>query len=793
MKLPELSRRSFLKWSAVSGRRRGGGRGREGAGRLLVPTASAEGTPAPVKITPHVCSMNCGGGTCVLHLEVQDGVVTRIDTDQNDLPWSPAQRGCQRGRAMRKQLYHPDRLKQPLKRVGKRGEGKFEPISWDEALDIIAEKLDHVIKTYGNEALFYLYGTGIMNPVYKSWPTGIVNRLFNCLGGYLNYYGTYSSACYSFASPYILGSTANNTGDDLVNSRLIVIFAGNPGETRPGGNGAYAWVLRAKKAGAKVIVVDPRLSDTAKAIADEWIPIRPTTDVALISALAYVMITENLHDQAFLDKYCVGFDEKTLPEGAPPKSDYKSYILGESDGVPKTPEWAEAITGVPRETIVRLAREIATTKPCAMFQGLGWQRHAYGEQAVRALPTLCAMTGNIGIPGGSTGTRPGSKSVPGFNFPLGENPVKATISFYTWPDAAVRGTEMTAKDGLRGAERLNANIKFIWNYAGNALINQHSDVNGTAKLLQDESLIEFIVTHDIFMTPSARFSDIVLPDKSSFERTEMGRDGTTMGDRLYYAPAAIEPLYDTKDAYEICLGLAERLGVLEEFSEGRTMEEWQEYLVEELRKKHPDFPTFEELKKNPLIKSKDTPPVVACADFIADPENNPLPTPSGKIEIYSDRLATMGQDWGVADELPPIPKYIPAWEGPESPLTEKYPLQLIGHHTKRRVHSTHDNNPWLDEVEPQVLTINELDAAERGIQDGDMVRVWNDRGEVHVRCRVSKAIMPGVVDLPQGAWYTPNEKGIDTRGCINVLTKYHPTPGAKGNPQHTNLVQVAKL
>ncbi|HYF75748.1 MAG TPA: DMSO/selenate family reductase complex A subunit [Symbiobacteriaceae bacterium] len=793
---PDLSRRSFLKWSAVVGAGAATGVLASSGNDLLVSTASADKAATPITVTPHVCAMNCGGGSCVLNLEVQDGVVTRIDTDQQDLPWSPAQRGCQRGRSMRQQLYHPDRLKQPMKRVGKRGEGKFEPITWDEAYTTIAQNLDRIIKKYGNQAIFYHYASGVLTPVFKSWPTGIVNRLLNQLGGYLNYYGTYSSACYAFANPYTLGNGGNNSADDMVNSRLILIFADNPAETRLGGGGQYQWYLKAKQAGAKVIVFDPRLSDTAKAIADEWIPIRPTTDNALINALAYVMITENLHDQAFLDKYCVGFDESHLPAGAPAKSSFKSYILGDADGVPKTPQWAEPITGVPAATIVRLAREIAGTKPCCMIQGLGWQRHAYGEQPVRALPTLAAMTGNIGIKGGGNGTRPGGKSSIGMtSFPLGTNPVKASISCFQWPDAITHGTELRAKDGLRGVEKLDSNIKMIWNYAGNTLINQHGEINHAKKILADESLVEFIVVHDIFMTPSAKFADILLPDRSSFERTEMGRDATSQGDRLYYTPAAIDPLYDTRDVYEVCLRIAEKLGVADKFSEGRTMEQWQQWMVEDTRKKNPTFPTFDELKKNPVIKSKQTPPTIGMSTFIADPEKNKLSTQSGKIEIYSAQLAKMGQDWGVANELPPIPKYVPAWEGPQADpaLLAKYPLQLIGHHVKRRVHSTHDNNPWMEEVEQQAITLNEIDAAERGIKDGDMVKVWNDRGIIHVPCRVSKSIMPGVADLPQGAWHTPNKDGVDIRGAINTITKYHPTPGAKGNPQHTNLVQVAKL
>ncbi|MBY6278084.1 DMSO/selenate family reductase complex A subunit, partial [Symbiobacterium thermophilum] len=723
--LPEISRRSFLKWSAVvgAGAALGGAAALDTGLKPLARTAEATGTPVPDKMVWQQCTVNCGGYSCALRLHVKDDVIVRVDTDQLDRSGFPAMRACLRGRATRKFVYNPDRLKQPMKRVGKRGEGKFEPITWDEAYTLIAENLDRIIKTYGNQAVFNHYASGTDGTSRTPIP-----RLLNMLGGYLGYYGTYSSACYTWAAPYTYGSADCNSADDLVNSRLIVLFASNPGETQPGGGNEFHWLMQAKRAGVKIIVVDPRLSDTAKALADEWIPIRPTTDNALIDAMAYVMITENLHDQAFLDKYCVGFDDAHLPAGAPPKSSYKSYVLGEADGVPKTPEWAEAITGVPRQTIVRLAREIAITKPCALLQHYGWQRNAYGEQPVRGLPVLMAMTGNIGRSGGGTGLTPSRKGAPSPSIPTGTNPVKAQIPVFMWTEAIVRGKELTAKDGVLGADKLDANIKFIWNYGGNTLINQHSDAGATHRILQDESLCEFIVVHDVMMTPSARYADLLLPDRTSYERLHLGRGSTNvMGDRFYLGVPAITPLFDAKTNYEVCAGVAAKLGIYDQFTEGKTWEDWCREAIAALGEKNPGFPTWEKLLEDPIVRGTQEKPVIAFASFIADPESNPLKTPSGKIEIYSEQLARLGAQRGNADELPPIPKYVPAWEGPNAPaeLREKYPLQLVGHHTKRRVHSTHDNNPWLEEVEPQMLTINEIDAAERGIRDGDMVRVWN--------------------------------------------------------------------
>ncbi|HMM19131.1 MAG TPA: molybdopterin-dependent oxidoreductase [Selenomonadales bacterium] len=753
--------------------------------------AAGGGPEAGETLIPTSCTHNCGG-RCLLYAHVQDGVLTRLSTDTApDTPEVPQIRACLRGRSQRKRLYHPDRLRYPMKRVGGRGKGRFARIGWDEALDTIAAELTRIRKAYGNEAIHLIYGTGVYGQISQSWITpamgGALPRFLHMAGGYLGYYNTYSSACFSYAAPYTYGTVEGNSPDDWVNSRLIVLFADNVIETRSGGANAGYYLKRAKGAGAQVVVVDPRHSDTAAILADEWIPVRPTTDNALIDALAYVILNEDLHDQAFLDRYCLGFDDEHLPPGVPAGNSYKSYLLGlGGDRLPKTPEWAEGVTGVPRDTIVRLARRIGRTKPCCLIQGLGWQRHAYGEQPVRGLPVLAAMTGNVGVAGGGPGLRPGGHSVGLDWLPAGANPVKAAIPCYRWPDAVLRGREMTAQDGLTGAGRLPSDVKMLWSYASNTLINQHSDINATARLLADEEKCEFILVHDVFMTPSAKFADILLPDVTYLERDDLTSYASGIGYALYHRQV-VPPLFECRSVYSVCSGLAARLGFGEAYTEGRTEREWVREIVRTTREKNPAFPSFEQLAARGFYKVAPARPVIAYERQVRG--GQPFATPSGKIEIFSPRLWAMGKP----REIPAIPKYVPAWEGPADPLRRKFPLQCIGYHCKQRVHSTFDNIPWLEEAAAQEIWINAGDAAERGIAGGDQVRVFNDRGMIVIPAKVTPRIMPGVVAIPQGAWWNPDNGGVDRRGNINTLTKYHPTPLAHGNPQHTNLVQVEKV
>ena len=749
--------------------------------------------PTDEKLIPTTCVHNCSG-RCFLHAHVKDGVLVRLSPGETgqDTADCPQTKVCLRGLTQRHWLDHPDRLQYPLKRVGRRGEGKFQRISWEEALATITAEMTRIKDIYGNSAIYLNYGTGVYGQIGHSCVIGdgqgALPRFFNMFGGYLGYYNSYSSACFSAAAPYTFGTVEGNSPDDLPNAKLIVLFADNPAETKMGGANLPHYLRLAKDRGARVIVVDPRYSDTAAGLADAWIPVKPTTDNALIAAIAYVLINENLIDQSFLDQYCLGFDEEHMPAGIPAGNSFKSYIMGLSqDEIAKTPAWAEAITGVPQEAIVSLAREIGLSKPCALLQGLGWQRHAYGEQPVRALPVLAAMTGNIGVQGGGPGLRPFGHKVPMGWMPAGSNPVTAKISCFTWTEAIVRGREMTSDNGVKGADRLAANIKMIWNYASNTLINQHSDINATAKILADESKCEFIVVHDLFMTPSARFADIVLPDVSHFEREDIVTFSSGVAYAIYHQKVR-EPKFECRSIYDVCSDLATQLGFGEAYTEGKTEQDWLRECVKVAQRHDAQFPAFEEFRSNGIYKINPKQPVIAYEKQIRDLAANPFATPSGKIELFSPRLWELNNP-----EVPAIPKYLPAWEGPEDLLVSRLPLQCIGYHSKRRVHSTFENIAELEEVAPQELWMNPFDAAARGLTNGNKARVFNDRGELVITVKVTPRIRPGVVAIPQGAWWTPDARGIDQRGSINTLTKYQPTPLAFGNPQHTNLVEVVKI
>jgi len=353
-----------------------------------------------------------------------------------------------------------------------------------------------------------------------------------------------------------------------------------------------------------------------------------------------------------------------------------------------------------------------------------------------------------------------------------------------------RGTELGAEHGVRGADRLDSNIKLIYAVASNALVNQHANINRTAKILQDERLVEFIAVQDNFLTPTARFADIVLPACTQFE-TWGAADGWKYGDEVFISPKVVEPPGEARSDYRICADIAATLGIGEAYTEGRTERDWVEWSLTRYREtRYRGVPTVGEFEAgNAGVHAiAVTAPAVALADFRRDPVTNPLRTPSGKIEIFSAALHAMG----TPKEIPAIPKYIQEWESPFGPEARAYPLQAIGHHSMARAHSTLEGVDWLEEAFPQRVFINHVDASARAISNGDTVRVFNGRGEIRLRCRVTRRIMPGVVAVPQGAWWTPDAQGIDTRGSINVLTSERWTTLAFGNAQHTVMVDVSK-
>lgn len=552
----------------------------------------------------------------------------------------------------------------------------------------------------------------------------------------------------------------------------------------------------------RTIVIDPCYSDTAATHADQWIAIRPGTDAALVSALAYEFIRNGWIDQAFLDKYCVGFDAKTLPASAPKGADYRSYILGEGpDRTAKTPAWASRITGIEESVIRELARELGTTKPVFVSQGWGPQRQANGEETARAIAMIPILLGQVGLPGTNSGEHEGNTKFPAVYLPVGKNPVKATIPVFMWTDAILRGTEMTrTTDGVKGVEQLSRSIKMIVNSGGNTLINQHGDCNWTHKVLEDETKCEFILVCDNMMTPSCRYADILLPDTLGPETDDAATLGGSHGDTalMIAVQKAVEPQFEQKSSWEICRLIAKRMDVEEQFTEGRSQFEWVRWCYEESRKKIPALPEFDVFWKNGMAKvwgyRKDP---IALQDFRADPEKNKLKTPSGKIEIYSEQLAKRVADWKLpkGEAISPIPVFLQTWEMPGDPLQKKYPLQCFGYHGHGRIHSTFHNLPQLRSIHPDNVWINTLDAKARGIAEGDLVEIFNDRGIVRLPAKVTARIMPGVVTIPQGAWYKPetiNGRRVDVGGNINTLTHHRPSPLAKGNAQHTTLVEIRK-
>ncbi|MCT4710230.1 dimethylsulfoxide reductase subunit A [Enterobacteriaceae bacterium H11S18] len=766
------------------------------------PAGTVSGTE---KVVWSACTVNCGS-RCPLRMHVVDGEIKYVETDNtgdDDYEGLHQVRACLRGRSMRRRVYNADRLKYPMKRVGARGEGKFERISWEEAFDTLAASMKGIIKEYGNEAIYLNYGTGTLGGMMtRSWPPGssLIARMMNCVGGYLNHYGDYSTAQIAAGLNYTYGGWADgNSPSDIENSKLVVLFGNNPGETRMSGGGVTYYLEQAReKSNARMIIIDPRYTDTGAGREDEWIPIRPGTDAALISALAWVMIDENLVDQPFLDKFCVGYDEKTLPAGAPANGHYKAYILGQgADGIAKTPQWASQITGIPVDRIVQLAREIGSTKPAFISQGWGPQRHSNGELVSRAIAMLSILTGNVGINGGNSGAREGSYDLPFVRMPTLENPVKTSISMFLWTDAIERGPEMTAtRDGVRGKDKLDVPIKMVWNYASNCLINQHSEINRTHDILQDDKKCEMIVVIDNHMTSSAKYADILLPDCTASEQMDFCLDASC-GNMSYviFAGQAIKPRFECKTIYEMTTELAKRMGVEQQFTEGRTQEGWMRHLYKQSQEAIPDLPSFEEFQQQGIFKQRDPEGHhVAYKAFREDPAANPLTTPSGKIEIYSTQLADIAATWQLSegDVIDPLPVYSAGFENFGDPLAEKWPLQLTGFHYKARAHSTYGNVEVLKAACRQEMWINPIDAQKRGIANGDVVRIFNGRGEVRINAKVTPRIIPGVVALGEGAWYNPDANKIDHAGSINVLTTQRPSPLAKGNPSHSNLVQVEK-
>ncbi len=687
---------------------------------------------------PVSCNRDCGGG-CPLIAVVEDGRVTAI----RDNPLrGEAMRGCVRGYQMTRTLYHPDRLRKPLLRTGTKGSGEFREIEWPEALDRVAEGLARIRDRYGHTAILSLGGSGSCRGVLHN--TGRLKaRFLNLFGGCTGTYGSYSTGAATFVTPYVLGTQyAGIDPATLRHSRMIILWGANVVDNRLTCE-LETRIREAKERGVPIVVIDPRRTRTARELSTQWIPVRPGTDTALMMGVLYVLLGEGLADRTFAQKYSVGFDE------------LERHILGQDDSEPKTPDWAARLCGTPAETIVALARQYGATKPTALIPGPSIQRTIGGEEAIRMAIALQVATGNIGVLGGSSGALAWGR-LPGPRVGMIEVPPArhlAAVPVYEWPDAILEG-----KAGGYPSE-----IKAIYNVGGNYLV-QGSDVRKNMRAFE---AVEFAVCHDFFLTPTARYCDIVLPTTTWLERQDIVTTGLNA---LFFSNRAVKPLPEARDDYAIFCELAERLGFSPAFSEGKDEEAWLRQFVAES-----EVPDYEEFKRTGIYLGADQ-MRVGLADFIADPVGHPLQTPSGRIELYSAVYVRTG--------FSPIP------EARILAPRRDYPLRLVTPKSRYRVHSQNSNIPWFNEREPQVLWIHPADAAARGIEDGQPVYVTSPEGRVRIMARVTEEIMPDVVCLLEGMWPVFDADGTETAGCANVLTSTVPTEPSRSSRTHSVLVQV---
>ena len=768
-------------------------------------TGNVGGGAAETDIVWSQCNVNCGGN-CAFRWHSKDGKILFMESD-NTGDIDLQSRACLRGRSMRRWINSPDRLQAPMKRVGARGEGKFEQISWDEAIDTIAEKLKYTIDNYGNEAIHKIYATGM----YSSTGNPTV-RLLNLLGGCCVEHFDYSTNMLSAAMPFMYGDNfspydnvhASSFSEAERASDLVIMFGNSPAETRMGGANAVWDFAKVREAvtgrGGKIISIDYRLNETCSGYPDEWLPIRPGTDAALASAIVHELIVNNQTDLDFLHAACIGFDEESMPDSAKGQNkSYTDYIMGTGyDMVEKTPEWAAPITQVPADKIREIAADLAAASAPFVCQGWGPQRHTNGEDTTRAICMLPIVTGKIGLPGTNTGQR--EAEPPTYlvgSIPAGENPVEVTIPCYQWLNAIDHGKDMTALNaGIKGADKLGTDIKFLWNYAGNCMTNQHGDINHTHEILADESKCEFILVWDTVMTDSAKYADILLPDAMRAEQLNM----QTQGYSEYYTAVMVggpaqEPSFENRSSYDVMADIADRFGKKEEFTEGRTHDEWIQFLYETGASADSNMPSWAEIKKQGIHKVA-LPPAIGLEDFRTNPAGNPLSTPSGKIEIYSEALADIAVTWELREDevINPLPVFTPGPDG-YGTTSDEFPLYCCGFHHKSRTHSSFGFIPELEQIARQQIWINPLDADQRGISNGDQCSVKSIKGEILIEARVTPRVIPGAIAIPQGAWHNANMSGdrIDKGGCVNTLTTYRPTPLAKGNgPAHSMVVQVTK-
>lgn len=772
---------------------------------------------------------------CTVKVRIRNGVIVACEPDDTVNPGIVREDGrlseesinrgmiqnrpCPKGYAQAQMIYDPNRVKYPMKRVGRRGEGKFERISWDEALDTIAKKLVEVKEKHGPYSILHE-------------PYSMFERcsfpLAPWFGAGVAAWGAHSTNGWEEPQNWVLGKNMAKTyakgakfaliQDELniFKSRLIVLWGINPVSVWSG-----AWVynlLRARERGIPIVCIESRYTPSAEVLADQWIPIRPTTDVAMMIAMANVLFKENLCDSEFIDRW-------VEPDGL---RRWKDYVLGASDGIDKTPQWAEVICGVPAETIAEFARLYARSKPVNLNVSLSIGRQFYGENPTRAAMYLQALTGNALIPGGTVaaetglwlGQLPAPVPIPAVDWqqkPGIYNP-PVLLAAFKWPKA-INLREKLDKGEISRKEYDNAignvpenpapDIQMVIMDSPNHL-NSLPDINATINAMKK---VEFVVASTNYTDmPTARYADIILPQiYTAYEgRNRMwGRNlfwGGRNANYFIYLQKCVDPPGEVKSNDWVWTQVAKRLGIVEMYNPRMANvsdDDWDEAMEklhkegyetwaarEDIRPLNP--PSWEEFQKKPVFRYEIKEPYFAFKEDMDMGENPFKGTASGKIEFYSRDLAK-GPDYLAANEflpgsgkcygggnLPPMAKMSMGGHNTfYSKQAEKHPLLVSSPHSLFRVHSMLYNNLWLkDDCYRHAIWLSVADAKARGIKDGDPVRVYNDAGEMVLPAYVTSRAVPGTAYVFHGGWYEPNgnkselmPEGMDRGGAVNLLIR----------------------
>lgn len=788
---------------------------------------------------PGACWHNCGG-SCMNKVLVKDGVIIRQKTDDTgDDTWEkPQQRGCVRGRSTRKLIYSADRLKYPMKRKGwspdspngeMRGKDEWERISWDEAYEYIGDQINRIVGEVGPSGIVCLgnatYGAGnnwkVVQSVAGQMPTLVA--MVGSPGTWNMNMPAYGLPVFDMG-PYMMSVLSANDRFDMLNADTIIINGGNPAWASAGNR--MLNLMKPKEHGAEYIYVGPSYNFTASALGAKWIQVRPGTDIPLLLSVAYEMLRIDeeeggLIDWDFLKKYTIGFTMDTLPKNASVQECFMDYVQGKYDGVPKTPEWASFICGTDPADIEYYARALTKQKNVMYLHSYPAGRCDGAEDLPQLFLTLGLMGGHVGKPGNATGAvyhchagdcGPQVNSVAvAAGYGSGASYTydgEIIMSSNLW-DAILEGKYWYFGNGIpnnfwEDPVEHQVDIRMLWHEGNQGL----QTLRNTNKGIQAYRKLDFVVSQNISLTGDCLYADIVLPVCTPWEtwspRFSCGKQSSAFPRKI------IDRLYEAKTDTEICRELMNHMGLPgdevfpptpEEIAWISTLANLQTTLPDGSKKNIVSIPTekFEEFGL-PDMEATDgmiswdemmeqgiytaepgdgNYSYIAYQAFIADPENNPLPSASGKFEIYCEWKSTYLNKSPYLGEVTfkPYPSYTSkgyGWEKTfsdfENQIKGEYPFVVYQPHYLRRSHTTFDNVSWLRETWENPVFLNAADAAEKGIKDGDTVLIYNQHGQVIRHATLLETIMPGCVALPHGTWFDLDEEtGIDRAGADNML------------------------